>query len=164
MAHTAYIALGSNIGDRERNLREAKRHLQNASLRIVQSSQFYETEPVDYLDQDWFLNAVLRAETDLAPADLLHTMRHIETQMGSRKAFDKGPRLIDLDLLLYDDAVIDTPELRVPHPRMLARKFVLVPLAEIAPNLRHTTWPANAAEMLRRTSDRSEVRRYEPQK
>ena len=162
MTASVYIALGSNIGDRQQNLSEAMRLLIEAGVHILQCSRFYETEPVDYLDQDWFLNAVLHAETDLSPIDLLHMLRSIETQMGSKKAFAKGPRRIDLDVLLYNDAVIDTPELQVPHPRMLARKFVLVPLAEIAPELRHPTWPAAAAEMLQRTPDQSEVRAYSP--
>jgi 2-amino-4-hydroxy-6-hydroxymethyldihydropteridine diphosphokinase len=162
MTASVYIALGSNIGDRQQNLSEAIRLLIEAGAHILQCSRFYETEPVDYLDQEWFLNAVLHAETDLSPIDLLHMLRSIETQMGSKKAFAKGPRRIDLDVLLYNDAVIDTPELQVPHPRMLARKFVLVPLAEIAPELRHPTWPATAAEMLHRTPDQSEVRAYSP--
>jgi 2-amino-4-hydroxy-6-hydroxymethyldihydropteridine diphosphokinase len=160
MTATVYIALGSNIGDREKNLREAVRRLIESGIHILQSSRFYETEPVDYLDQDWFLNGVLKAETALAPLDLLHAIRGIETQMGSKKAFAKGPRLIDLDILLYDNLTIDTLELQVPHPRMLARRFVLVPLVEIAPYLRHPNWSGHAQELLRRTSDRSEVRPF----
>ena len=91
---TVYLALGSNVGDREKNLRE--------------------TEPVDYLDQAWFLNAVLAAESDLAPTALLRALQKIESRMGSKKAFAKGPRLIDLDILLYDDATVETPDLQIP--------------------------------------------------
>ena len=160
MSATVYIALGSNIGDREENLREAMRRLIESGIHILRSSHFYETEPVDYLDQGWFLNGALEAETALTPLALLQTIRDIETQMGSKKPFAKGPRLIDLDILLYDDLTIDTPELQVPHPRMLARKFVLVPLAEIAPDLRHPSWAGTARELLQRTSDRSEVRPF----
>jgi 2-amino-4-hydroxy-6-hydroxymethyldihydropteridine diphosphokinase len=155
---TVYIALGSNIGDRDTNLRNAIQFLREAGIHISKISAFYETEPVDFLDQDWFLNAVLEAETDLPPLELLREMRAIETRMGSKKAFAKGPRLIDLDILIYADQVIDTPELQVPHPRMLDRKFVLIPLVEIAPNLRHPKWPAPASEMLHRTPDQSQVR------
>lgn len=155
---TVYLALGSNIGDREKNFGEAIRHLNHTAIQVLRISSIYETEPVDYLEQAWFLNAVLKAETGLAPLQLLRTLREIESLMGSKKAFAKGPRLIDLDILLYDGATIDTAELQIPHPRMLVRNFVLVPLAEIAPALRHPSWPAAAAELLARSPDRSIVR------
>jgi len=155
---TVYLALGSNIGDREKNLREAVRLLGESGVHIVKSSSIYETEPVDYLDQDWFLNSILEAYSDLPASHLLATMRNIESQMGSKKAFAKGPRLIDLDLLLYGEDTIDTPDLQVPHPRMLHRNFVLVPLAEIAPALRHPSWPAPVADLLARSPDPSRVR------
>src|SRR5271165_6835632 len=153
---TVYLALGSNVGNREENLRRAIASLATAGVHIKKLSSIYETEPVDYLDQDWFLNGVLEAQTELNPTELLHAMRAIEVAMGSIKAFAKGPRLIDLDILLYGDQSIDTPELRVPHPRMLERNFVLVPLAEIAPALRHSSWSATAKEILEKSSDRSE--------
>jgi len=155
-----YLALGSNIGEREQNLREAIRLLGAANIRITKISSIYETEPVDYLDQPWFLNAVLVAQTELPPAQLLGILRAIESQMGSKKAFAKGPRLIDLDILLYDDAAIDTPDLQVPHPRMLQRNFVLIPLAEIAPALRHPSWSASVAELLSRSQDPGMVRKH----
>jgi len=142
---TVYLALGSNVGEREENLREAIRFLGDVGMRVARISRFYETEPVDYLDQEWFLNAALEAQTELDATELLRALRSVEAQMGSKKAFPKGPRLIDLDILLYGDETIDAPELHVPHPRMLSRRFVLVPLAEIAPNLRHPSWPATAA-------------------
>jgi 2-amino-4-hydroxy-6-hydroxymethyldihydropteridine diphosphokinase len=157
---TVYLALGSNVGNREENLRKAVTLLAEAGVKIKNISSVYETEPVDYLDQDWFLNSVLQAETNFAPLDLLKAMREIETAMGSKKAFAKGPRLIDLDILLYGDQTIEIPELRVPHPRMLDRKFVMVPLAEIAPDLRHPSWDGSAAEMLVKSLDRSLVRRW----
>jgi 2-amino-4-hydroxy-6-hydroxymethyldihydropteridine diphosphokinase len=157
-----YLALGSNIGDREENLREAMRLLRASALQIKKISSIYETEPVDYLDQPWFLNAVLEAQTDLSAPELLALLRAIESQMGSKKAFAKGPRLIDLDILLYNDATIDTPDLQVPHPRMLQRNFVLVPLAEIVPALRHPSWHAPVAELLRDSSDASLVRKFTP--
>jgi 2-amino-4-hydroxy-6-hydroxymethyldihydropteridine diphosphokinase len=154
---TVYLALGSNIGDREKNLREGIGLLAESSVHVLKLSSIYETEPVDYLEQAWFLNAVISAETDLSPTALLRVLRDIESHMGSKKAFAKGPRLIDLDILLYNDATIDTPELQIPHPRMLQRNFVLVPLAEIAPLLRHPSWPATVAECLSRSSDRGAV-------
>jgi 2-amino-4-hydroxy-6-hydroxymethyldihydropteridine diphosphokinase len=156
---TIYLALGSNIGDREKNLREAVHLLAESGVAIAKLSSIYETEPVDYLDQAWFLNAVLEAETAIPAAQLLGTLCDIESQMGSKKAFAKGPRLIDLDILLYGNDTIATPDLEVPHPRMLHRNFVLVPLAEIAPALRHPTWSASAAELLSRSPDPSVVRK-----
>jgi 2-amino-4-hydroxy-6-hydroxymethyldihydropteridine diphosphokinase len=159
---TLYLALGSNIGDREKNLREAIRLIGESGIRIANLSSIYETEPVDYLDQPWFLNAVLEAQTDLPATQLLGTLRNIESQMGSKKAFAKGPRLIDLDILLYGNDTIATPHLQIPHPRMLLRNFVLAPLAEIAPALRHPSWPATAAELLSRSSDHSPVRKFVP--
>jgi 2-amino-4-hydroxy-6-hydroxymethyldihydropteridine diphosphokinase len=110
-------------------------------------------------EQPWFLNCVVQAETEVPPLDLLRALRGIESRMGSTKLVPKGPRLIDLDILLYGDESIDTPELQVPHPRMLQRRFVLVPLAEVAPHLRHPSWDATAEEMLVRTSDSSMVRK-----
>ena len=157
-----YLALGTNIGDRAENLREATKLLTEANIRMLKLSSIYETEPVDYLDQAWFLNAVAAAETDLPALDLLHTLRSIEVRMGNKKAFAKGPRLIDLDILLYGDETIATPELQVPHPRMLQRNFVLIPLAEIAPALRHPSWDASVAEFLASTTDRSIVRKQQP--
>jgi len=157
---TVYIALGSNVGDREHNLREALRLLAESGIRVLKVSSIYETEPVDYLEQPWFLNAALEAQTDLPPLDLLQRLRAIEFGMGSKKPFAKGPRLIDLDILLYANEAIATPELQVPHPRMLNRRFVLAPLAEIAPNLRHPLWPATASQLLATLNDPSVVRRH----
>lgn len=156
---TVYLALGSNIGDRDANLREAIRFLSQSGVHISKLSSIYETEPVDYLDQPWFLNAVLQAQTNLPATQLLATLRNIESQMGSKKLFAKGPRLIDLDILLYGSDTIDTSDLQVPHPRMLQRNFVLAPLAEIAPALRHPSWSASAADLLARSPDHSQVRK-----
>ena len=158
-AKTIYLSLGSNIGNRDRNLRAAINALADASVSVTQVSSFYETEPVGLREQPWFLNCVVQGETEIAPLDLLVALRGIESSMGSKKLVPKGPRLIDIDILLYGDESIDTPELQVPHPRMLDRKFVLAPLAEIAPHLKHTSWSGTAAEMLAKTIDTSVVRK-----
>ena len=157
---TVYLSLGSNVGDREANLRAAIVALEIAHVRVRRVSSFYETEPVDFLNQPWFLNCSLEAETELPALELLATLRQIEARMGSKKEFAKGPRLLDVDILLYGDDTIDTPELQVPHPRMHLRRFVLVPLTEIAPNLRHASWSGTASGLLARTPDRSRVRRF----
>jgi len=154
-----YLSLGSNVGDRADNLRRAIAALEDAGARVQKVSSIYETEPVDLREQPWFLNCVVKAETELPAVELLKRLRQIESRMGSKKIVAKGPRLIDLDILLYGDESIDTPELQVPHPRIHLRRFVLVPLAEIAPGLRHPAWDENAEELLERTPDKSTVRK-----
>jgi len=153
-----YLSLGSNVGNREANLRAAIDALLPAGVRIKQVSSIYETEPVDYLDQPWFLNCVVEAEAELSPQALLQALRSIESQLGSQKQFAKGPRKIDLDILLYGSETINAQDLQIPHPRMLLRRFVLTPLAEIAPYLKHPAWPATAAELLQSLVDPSQVR------
>jgi 2-amino-4-hydroxy-6-hydroxymethyldihydropteridine diphosphokinase len=154
-----YLSLGSNLGEREANLRAAIAALAGVGVRVGRVSSIYETEPVDYLEQGWFLNCVVEAETELPALELLRALRGIEARMGSRKLIAKGPRLIDMDILLYRAETIDTAELQVPHPRMHLRRFVLVPLAEIAPGLRHPSWGGTVAELLAKTPDNSAVRR-----
>jgi 2-amino-4-hydroxy-6-hydroxymethyldihydropteridine diphosphokinase len=159
-----YLSLGSNIGDRGAHLNAAIVALADAGVRVRKVSTFYETEPVDYLQQEWFLNCVVEGETELPGGTLLTKLREIEMRMGSKKVIAKGPRILDIDILLYGDETIATAELQVPHPRMTQRRFVLVPLAEIAPDVKHPSWHANAAELLAATTDRSEVRRFTPAK
>ena len=156
---TVYLSLGSNLGDRKKNLRTAIAALAEARVRVTGVSSFYETEPVDLREQPWFLNCVVQAKTEIPPLDLLHALRGIEARMGSKRLVSKGPRLIDLDILLYGSETIDTLELQVPHPRMLQRRFVLVPLAEIAPSLKHPQWERTATELAAKLQHSSEVRR-----
>src|SRR6266404_4903834 len=156
---TVYLSLGSNVGEREANLRAAIGALGDADVLVTRVSSFYETEPVDFLEQAWFLNCAVEGETELPALELLLDLRGIELQMGSKKLVAKEPRLIDMDILLYGAETIDTPELQVPHPRMHLRRFVLVPLAEIAPSLQHPSWVKTASELAAGTTDRSDVRK-----
>jgi 2-amino-4-hydroxy-6-hydroxymethyldihydropteridine diphosphokinase len=136
MTHQIYLSLGSNLGDRLSNLRKAM-SLLPPKVSVVQQSSVYETEAWGYTDQPTYLNQIIKAETDLEPSDLLAFLKSIETSIGRQETFRFGPRLIDLDILFYDDFVMETPHLTIPHPRITERAFVLVPLAEIAPDLRH---------------------------
>src|SRR6266852_1207443 len=156
---TVYLSLGSNVGDREANLRAAIDELPHAGAAVTRVSSFFETEPVDLREQPWFLNCAVEVETHFDAIMLLRALREIETKMGNKKLVAKGPRLIDMDIRLYGSETIDTPDLQVPHPRMHLRRFVLVPLAEIAPSLRHPSWAKTISELAAVTTDRSEVRR-----
>ena len=135
--HTAYVALGSNLGDKEANLRRALDLLIERGVEIVKTSTFISTEPYGVTDQPTFFNGVCEVRTSLEPLALLHTLLEIEQEMGRVRLRHWGERNIDLDLLLYEDVVLDTEELKLPHPDMQNRDFVLLPLAEIAPKLVH---------------------------
>ena len=135
----AYIALGSNLGDKEKNLRRALLLLTQQGVEVVRVSSFLSTEPYGVTDQPQFLNAVACVRTSLAPLALLDVLLATELAMGRVRLRHWGERNIDLDLLLYEDVVLDTPRLCLPHPDMQNRDFVLLPLAEIAPELKHPT-------------------------
>ena len=153
----AYLSLGSNLGDRAANLRRAIAELEEGGMKVVRVSPFYRTEPVDYRPQPWFVNCVAEIETDFLPLRLLNAIQKIERKLGRRRKLPKGPRPIDLDILFYDNAVIRSAILTVPHPRLAERRFVLVPLHDIAPDLRHPATRRTVVEMLSATPDRSRV-------
>ena len=146
--NTTYLSLGSNLGDREANLRAAIERLSAPDARVLRTSPVYETEPVDYTEQRWFLHLVVEAETGLFPMHLLSRIGKIERALGRVRKVAKGPRTIDIDILLYGQAVVRSATLEIPHPRMAERRFVLAPLADLAPGLRHPVTHKTVREML----------------
>src|SRR5512147_2204744 len=155
---TVYLSLGSNVGNREEMLQQAVRLLASADFRITRMSSIYETEPQDVRGQPWFLNMVLEAETTLFPRQLLGRIQKVEQQLGRRRLAPKGPRTIDIDILLFGTAVIDTAGLTVPHPRMAERRFVLEPMTELEPDLHHPILRRAMRELLGTVRDQT-VRR-----
>ncbi len=147
MGELAYLSLGSNLGDREANLREAIAQLKGAGS-VSHLSATYETQPVDLPDQPWFLNCVVELETEKTPRELLTFALSIEAAMGRLRFRHKGPRKIDIDLLLFGDRIVAEANLRIPHPAMHQRRFVLKPLTEIAPGVRHPGLGKTASELL----------------
>ncbi len=145
--HTVYLALGSNLGDREQNLKEAIASL-SPQMVVKAKSHIYETLPWGYEDQPKFLNQVLEAQTYLEPEPLLKHLKRLEIALGRKASFRNGPRLIDIDILFYDDLVLDTPLLTIPHPRLHERGFVLLPMMDIAPDLVHPVTKKSVREMV----------------
>src|ERR1700722_17245443 len=143
-------------------LARAEQAMGEAGIRVLRRSSLYTTEPVDAPPQPWFLNSVVEAETSLMPVQLLHVLAGIERGLGRRRIPPRGPRTLDLDILLYGSSVINTPELQVPHPGIPDRRFVLVPLAELAPGLRHPVLHKSIAELLANTRDQGKIRRWDP--
>jgi 2-amino-4-hydroxy-6-hydroxymethyldihydropteridine diphosphokinase len=161
-ARTVYLSLGSNVGDRAAHIHRAIDALETAGVRCPRCSSLYATEPVGFTPQNWFLNCVLEAETSLMPRQLLRAVRGVERALGRRRMVRGGPRTVDIDILLYGSSIIRTVELEVPHPRMTERRFVLVPLQELAPGLRHPHLGHTVAQLLAASSDSSQVRLWRP--
>lgn len=159
MAADIFIGLGSNLGERLQNLSAAVSGLEGAGVRTTLRSSVYRTEPVGVVGQDEFLNQAIGCETGLSPEALLRACLEVERSMGRLRTLERGPRVIDLDLLLYGQERRDGPGILVPHPRMHLRRFVLVPLAEIAPLARHPGLALTVQELLTRCVDRSRVER-----
>lgn len=157
----AYLSLGSNLGDRELHLRQALEALQPAGIHLLRASSLYETEPQDVPGQPWFLNLAAEVETRLFPRQLLHAVQAIEKTLGRRRGLAKGPRVIDIDIVLFGNFVIDTPDLKIPHASMTGRRFVLEPLAELVPDLRHPVLRKTIRELLSGIRGQA-VRPYEP--
>jgi 2-amino-4-hydroxy-6-hydroxymethyldihydropteridine diphosphokinase len=147
MSKLTYLSLGSNLGDREGRLREAIDRLP-PHIRVLRASPLYETAPLEFTAQPWFLNQVVEAETDLFPMQLLSRTARIERNLGRVRDIPKGPRTLDIDILLYGRAIVHTAKLEIPHPRMAQRRFVLAPLADLAPDLRHPVTRLTVREML----------------
>ena len=147
-----YLSLGSNLGDRETNLRRALELLASPEVNVTRVSSTYETEPRDLRNQPWFLNIVAEIETTLFPLQLLGRIQKIEKELGRQRVVDKGPRTLDIDIVLFGNSVIEMPRLQVPHPRMQDRRFVLEPLAELAPELSHPLTRRSIREMLAATA------------
>ena len=143
----AYLSLGSNLGDRAANIRECISRLKDCG-KVAGISSLYETEPMELLEQPWFLNCAVELETSLSPPELLACIQTVEADLGRNRVVDKGPRTIDVDILLYDDLIVDESALQIPHPAMNQRRFVLEPLSEIAPQVLHPRLGKSAAQML----------------
>jgi 2-amino-4-hydroxy-6-hydroxymethyldihydropteridine diphosphokinase len=159
MPTLAYLSLGSNVGDREAQLREAQARL-GAAGKIVAVSSLYETEPVDFTEQPWFLNCVVGFETEQTPEELMTSILGIEQEMGRRRLQKKGPRTIDIDILLFGENVVDSPDVTIPHPAMHQRRFVLEPLAEIAPDAIHPLFKKTIRELLNALPAGQTVRKF----
>jgi 2-amino-4-hydroxy-6-hydroxymethyldihydropteridine diphosphokinase len=156
---TIYLSLGSNLGNRAFNIYHALRRL-GSRIRIDEVSSLYETEPVEVRDQPWFLNLVCRGDTDLTPEALLHVAKTIEREMGRQKGVRFGPRLIDIDILLYGNLVLDLPQLQIPHPRLHERGFVLIPLGELEPHLIHPVLNRDVTQLRKASDSLEEVQPY----
>ncbi len=158
MEHRVFIALGTNLGDRKENLRKALTSLESFA-HLLACSGVYETPPWGFTDQPWFLNMTVEGDTFLSPYDLLTRLKQLERDLGREPGFRYGPRLIDLDILFYDELILETPELEIPHPRLEERSFVLAPLADLAPDFQHPVTGRTVLQMLNEV-DTSAIRYF----
>jgi 2-amino-4-hydroxy-6-hydroxymethyldihydropteridine diphosphokinase len=154
---SVYLALGSNLGDREAHLRAAVRGLKKRSVKIVRCASIYATEPREVLDQPWFLNTAVQAATDLEPQQLLEACLEVEVENHRRRDVDKGPRTLDVDIIFYGNRLIRTPTLTIPHANFSVRRFVLAPLAEIAPHFVDPVTGKMIRELLDSCADQGEI-------
>jgi 2-amino-4-hydroxy-6-hydroxymethyldihydropteridine diphosphokinase len=157
-AHGIFLGLGSNLGDRHAYLSEALRLLQKEGLLLVRSSSIYETQPVELLEQPDFLNMTCEVDTDLEAEELLDLCLAVEEEMGRKRSQPKGPRIVDIDILFYNQKVLRTDRISLPHPALPARKFVLIPIVEIAPEFIDPVSGSTMRELLENCKDRSNVR------
>jgi 2-amino-4-hydroxy-6-hydroxymethyldihydropteridine diphosphokinase len=158
MDDVVYLSLGSNLGDRGRNLREAIRALEGVG-QVKAVSSFYETEPVDFADQAWFLNCAVAMESCLRPEQMMAELLRMERKMGRERIQSKGPRTIDIDILLFGQRIVDGPDLKIPHPAMHRRRFVLAPLADIAAEARHPVRNRTVGQLLAELPEGQTVRK-----
>jgi len=156
-----FLSLGSNVGDRKKNLKVACSLLEKAHIKILRSSSIYETQPVDYASQSWFLNQVLEVSTGQIPDELLCFIKKIEKKMGRKRSLPKGPRKIDIDIILAGGFIQQTPHLEIPHPQMHKRNFVLVPLREMAPGVMHPILKKTIESLAQENEDPSEIRKFQ---
>ena len=157
--HLAYLLIGSNLGDKTTYLKNAGSYIHQQCGQIVKQSSFYETEPWGFTEQPSFLNQALCIQTELAPAQLMHTLLQIESKMGRTRELKMGPRIIDLDILQIDQQIVDTPLLQLPHPAMHLRRFALIPMVEIAPTLKHPQFNKTIAQLLAECADQTDVQK-----
>jgi 2-amino-4-hydroxy-6-hydroxymethyldihydropteridine diphosphokinase len=157
-----FVGLGSNVGDREMQLRDASSSLRRHDIALRRSASLYITEPRDFEDQPWFLNTVIEIETNLPPQKLIRVCLEIEKEAGRVRDQSRGPRPLDLDIILYRGQILQSDELILPHPRYTERRFVLVPLAEIAPDFRDPVRNLTIQQLLEQCADTGEVRLHRP--
>ena len=157
-----FLGLGSNIGNREKQLRDAVASLGTRGITVLRCASLYLTEPRDFVDQPWFLNTIVEAETKLSPLELLEQCLAIEREAGRVRTEFRGPRPVDIDILFYGDQQVQAPELHVPHPRYADRRFVLVPLAELVPDFRDPVRNTTIQQLMESCADSGEVRKYAP--